>query len=93
MIGFVNLEVYISVFNITEENKKFELYTDKFYELGFTELKNDLEDIFNIGEITPEHLQHEKIGPLIIKAFRELRLEKSNTDGFTFLNGLRQIPI
>ena len=30
MIGLIDLEVYNSIFNITEENNKFELYTDTF---------------------------------------------------------------
>ena len=28
MLGFIDLEVYNSIFNITEENNKFELYVD-----------------------------------------------------------------
>ena len=33
-------------------------------------------------DITPFHLQHEKIGPKIFEAYRKLRLEKSSTDGY-----------
>ena len=33
MVGLVNLEVYISSFNITEQNIQFEIYTDTF--VGF----------------------------------------------------------
>ena len=41
MLGLVDLEVYISIFNITEENNKFEHYgdSDKF---GFLELNMSL---------------------------------------------------
>ena len=31
-LGLVNSEVYNSIFNITQENNKFELYTDSFDE-------------------------------------------------------------
>ena len=30
MIGLTRLDLYNSVFNITEENNKFEVYTDTF---------------------------------------------------------------
>ena len=42
MLGLPSLEVYTSIFIITEENKKFELLTDTFEELSFTELKDNL---------------------------------------------------
>ena len=32
MLGLISLEVYNSIFNITEKNIKFELYTDKIEE-------------------------------------------------------------
>ena len=60
MIGLITLEVYNSVFNTTEENNKFELYTDSFDEFSFEELKDEVEEILNISDITPYHLQHEK---------------------------------
>ena len=46
MIGLISLEVYNSIFKITEENNKFELHTDTFDEFSFEELKDELEDIF-----------------------------------------------
>ena len=56
MIGLTSLEVYNSIFNITEENNKFELYSDVFEEFFFTEIKDELEEILNISNITPYHL-------------------------------------
>ena len=35
MIGLMSLEVYNSIFNISQENEKFELYTDTFDESSF----------------------------------------------------------
>ena len=40
MLGLIDLEVYNSIFNITKEKNKFELYTDTFDEFSFTELKD-----------------------------------------------------
>ena len=56
-----------------------------FDEFSFEELKDELEEIPNISDITPYRLRHEKIGPRIIEAYRKLRLEKSNTDGYIIL--------
>ena len=63
MLGLASLEVYNSFFNITEENNKFELHTDTFVEFSFEELKDELQEILKISDITPYPLQHEKIGP------------------------------
>ena len=82
MVGLISLEIYNSIFNITEQNKKFELYTDPFHEFSFEELKDELEEILSTSNITPYHLQHAKIGPRNIEAYRKLRLEKSSSDGF-----------
>ena len=76
MIGLINLEVYISIFNITEENNKFELYRDTSAKFGFLELKDELEDIPNIPHITNEHLDDEIKGPRIIDEFIKLSNEK-----------------
>ena len=35
MLGLIDLEVYNFIFIITEENNKFELYTDNFDEFSF----------------------------------------------------------
>ena len=85
MIGLIDLEVYNSIFNITKENNKFELYTDTFDEFSFTELKDELEEFLDIPSITDEHLHHETIAPRIIEAYKKLRLQKSSTDGYIIL--------
>ena len=93
MIRLTSLEVFKSVFIITEKNNKFELYTNTFDEYFFEELKDEPEEIFSISDITPYHLQHEKIGPRITEAFEKLRTEKSSTDGcFTLLMGYVRFP-
>ena len=86
MIGLTSLEVYNSIFNINATNNKFELYTDNFDGFSFTAIKDELEEIPNISDITPYHLQHERTGTRIIQAYRKLGLEKSSTNGFIIYN-------
>ena len=85
MIGLTDLEVYNSIFNITEENNKFELYRYTSNKFGFLELKDELEEIFNISNITNEYLDDEIIGPRIIDEYIKLSNEKKNTDGYMIL--------
>ena len=85
MLGLVDLEVYNSIFNITEENNKFEIYRGKDDKFGFLELKDELEEIFNIPHITIEHLDDEILGPRIIDEFIKLSNEKKNRDGYMIL--------
>ena len=85
MVGLIDLEVYNSIFNITEENNKFEIYRDTSKPFGFIELKDELEEILNIPHITPKHLQDDKIGPRIIDEFYKLSDEKKKSDGYMIL--------
>ena len=85
MIGLVDLEVYNSIFNITEENNKFQIYRDMTAMFGFLELKDELEEILNIPHITIEHLGDELLGPRIIDDFIKLSNEKKNSDGYMLL--------
>ena len=85
MLGLVNLEVYNSLFNITEENNKFELYRDISKKFGFLELKDELEEILNISNITNEHLDDEILGPRIINEYIKPSTEKRNNDGYMIL--------
>ena len=48
-------------------------------------LKDELEEILSIPEITPSHLQHEKMGLRYIQDFEKLRSDKSSTDGYVKL--------
>ena len=77
VIGLTSLEVYNSMFNIREENNKFELYTgspdDAF---SFVELKDKLAKTVGLSYISAEDLQDKIHGPEIIEAYRELMIEK-----------------
>ena len=52
MIGLTDLEEYNSIFNITEENNKFEIYRDTPTKVQFLDLKDELEEILGIPHIT-----------------------------------------
>ena len=82
MIGLPILEVYISILNITRENKIFEFYTDTFDELSFTELKDELEEFLDISNKISEHLQDVIIGPSIIPTYTKLETERRQIDGY-----------
>ena len=85
MLGLIDLEVYNSIFNITEENNKFELYTDTFDEFSFPKLKDEVEEILNISKITEDQLEDETLAPRIAETYWKLRLDKTSHDGYTIL--------
>ena len=85
MIGLVDLEAYNSVFNITEENIKFELYRDTSDKFGFLELKDEVEEILNISHTTNGPLDDEILGPRFIDEFIKLSSEKKKTVGYMIL--------
>ena len=85
MLGIIDLEVYNSNFNITKENNKFDLYTDTFDEFLFLEIKDEIEEILNIPNITDSHLEDERLTPLIIDTYQKLRSDKSSHDGYIIL--------
>ena len=84
MIRLTDLEIYNSIFNITEENNKFEIYRDRSTKFGFLELKDELEEILHIPHNTPEHLQDDEIGPRNIDELYKLSHEKKS-DGLMML--------
>ena len=85
MIGLVDLEVYNSIINITEENNKFEIYRDTPTKFQFLDLKDELEEILGIPHITREHLLDDETASRIIDEYHKLSHEKKNSDGYTIL--------
>ena len=67
MIGWIRLEVYNPNLNITEAKNKFVIYIVTFDEFSFEEFKDEFEENLSFSDITPPHLQHEKIGLHIIQ--------------------------
>ena len=85
MLGLVDLEVYNSICNITEENNKFEIYRDTPTKFQFLDLKDELEEILGIPQITLEHLLDDETASRIIDEYHKLSHEKKNSDGYTIL--------
>ena len=85
MIGITSLDVYNSIFTITEQNNKFDFYTDIFDEFSSTELKDELEEILKISNTTENHLEYEILGPRINKTLKKLETEKRQTDGYIII--------
>ena len=64
------------MFNITEENNKFQVYTDPLdSEFSFTEMKHKIAELLDLSYITPEDLEHKRRGPDKIKAYRKLSIK------------------
>ena len=85
MLGLVNLEVYNSIFNITEENNKFEIYRDMPLKFKFLDLKDELEEILGIPHFTRDHLLDDETASRIFDEYHKLSHEKKNSDGHTIL--------
>ena len=56
-----------------QKKNNFEFCTNIPIEFSFMELKDELEEVNDMADITPEHLQDEKIGPLIIIFNKKLK--------------------
>ena len=74
LLGLVDLEMYNSTFNITEENNEFELYKflgEKIGSISYEKVEDELERGLVISDITAADLQNEIIAPIILKEYRE----------------------
>ena len=85
VLGLIDLEVYHSIFNISKENNKFELYSDTFDEFSFPKLKDEIGEILNIPNIRDNHLEDETLALRIAENYWKLRSDKSKHDGYTIL--------
>ena len=55
MVGLTILEVYFSIFNITEENSNFELHTyNSDNEFSFVQVKDKVAEVLGLSDITDE---------------------------------------
>ena len=85
MIGLVNLEVYNSIFNITEENNKFKLYKfpdEKTGGITYTKVRDEIERDLDISKITDEDLQDDIIAPSIIIEMKEQVTKRMEDGGY-----------
>ena len=85
MIGLTDLEVYKSIFNITEENNKFELYKfpdEKAGGVTYEKVRDEIEKDLDIEDITAEDLQDNIIGPIIIEEYEEQVTKRMNDEQY-----------
>ena len=85
MIGLTDLEVYNSIFNITEENNKFDLYNfpdEKTGGVTYEKVRDEIEKDLNIEDITAADLQDEIIGPIIIEEYRKQVTKRMNDEQY-----------
>ena len=85
MIGVVDLEVYNSIFNITEENNKFKLYKfpdEKSGGVTYEKVRDEIEKDLDIEDITAADLQDEIIAPIIIKEYKEQVTKRMNDEQY-----------
>ena len=74
MLGLTDLEVYNSVFYITEENNIFELYKvpdEKAGGVSYIKVRDEIQRDLDNSDITAADLQDDVIGPFLIKEYRE----------------------
>ena len=74
MVGLVDLEVYNSIFNITKENNKLDLYKfldEKDGGISYIKVRDDIERELHISDITPTDLQDDIIASIIIEECKE----------------------
>ena len=85
MIGLTDLEVYNSIFNITAENNKLELYKfpdEKAGGVTYEKVRDEIEKDLDIEDITAEDLQDDIIGPIIIEEYEEQVAKRMNDEQY-----------
>ena len=85
MIGLTDLEVYNSIFNITKQNNKFELYNfpdEKSGGVSYEKVRDEIERDLDISDITATDLQDDIIGPIIIEEYREQVTKRMKDDQY-----------
>ena len=79
MIGLINLEVYNSIFNITNGNNKFEIYSEKMQdleEITFENSKDLVEKNLDVANINDDDLLDDMIGDIIVEEYRKVFWKK-----------------
>ena len=85
MIGLTDLEVYNSIFNITEENNKLNLYKfpdEKAGVVTYEKVRDEIEKDLDIEDITAEDLQDDIIRPIIIEEYEEQVTKRMNDEQY-----------
>ena len=74
MIRLTSSDIFISIFNITERITKFELYKvpdEKSGGVSYEKVRDEIEKLLEVTDITAIDLQDETIGPNILEEYRK----------------------
>ena len=85
MIGLVDLEVYNSIFNITEQNNKFQIYKfpdEKAGGVTYEKVRDEIERDLDISDITAADLQDDIIAPIIIEEYKKQVTKRMEDGGY-----------
>ena len=85
MIGLTDLEVYNSIFSITEENIKFELYKfpdEKSGGVMYEKVRDKIERDLDISDITTTDLRDDIIAPFIFEEYKEQVTERMKDEQY-----------
>ena len=85
VLGLVDLEVYSSIFNITKENNKFQLYKipdEKAGGITYEKVRDEIEKDLDIEDITAEDLQDDIIAPIIIEEYKKQVTKRMKDVGY-----------
>ena len=88
MIGLTDLEVYNSIFNITEGNNKFKLYKcpdEKAGGVTYEKVRDEIEKDLDIEDITAEDLEDEIIGSIIVEEYKEQVTKRMNDEQYMII--------
>ena len=83
MIGLTDLEVYNSIFNITEENNKLQLYKfpdEKSGGVSYIKVRDEIEKDLDIEDITAADLQDEIMAPIITQKYKKQVTKRMKDD-------------
>ena len=91
MIGLTDLEVYKSVFKITEQNNKLQLFKfpdEKAGGVSYIKVRDQMEKDLDNSDITAADLQDDIIGPIVIEEHREQVTKRMKDDKYMYILGL-----
>ena len=85
MIGLTILEVYKSIFDITDKINKLEIYKcpdEKIACVLYGKVRDDIKRDLDISDITATDLRDDIIGPIAIKEYRERVTKRMEDSGY-----------
>ena len=89
MLGLTDIEVYNSIFIITGDNNKIELFKspdEKIGGISYTKVRDEIEKDLRISNTTATDLPDDIIAPIIIKEYREQVTKRKKDDKYMYIS-------